>query len=134
MPSNDQATLLVEFASGATGQIIVATIDATQPLQRVELHGASGSLTVETKVFGAKILEMRANEPMQRELEIPDRFGSQTSMEKIVEAYSKPDNGQRRFIRAILGEATSEITFDDGYVIQRVLAAAVKVLPAEPVA
>lgn len=122
---NDLASLIVRFADGETGEIVASRVDRRKgQLQRVELHGSEGSIITECTLTNWQIRCFSGEELEEEILEIPDTGGSPT-IEDLIHHFTTHDVGPRLFVRSILGDATPEPTFDDGYRVQQVIQAAV---------
>jgi predicted dehydrogenase len=133
--AEDSAMLLLEFASGATGSIHVSAV-AHEPtpfgqLQQWELHGSEGTLHAlcdwdhVERVDGA-----HADDPAIRELPIPDRFYEDIRRGSVPDTFEdtfrERDNMARGFVTAVAEGGVAVPSFRDGWMVQRVVDAAVR--------
>jgi predicted dehydrogenase len=132
---DDSAMLLLEFESGAQGNIHVSAVSYEGTpfgqTHHIELHGSEGTLYSYTdwdktqEVRGA-----RANEGMPKPLEIPADIWGQARRDTVHNTYRDifrlEDNMTRGFITAILEDKPVRPNFFDGVRIQQMTDAAIK--------
>lgn len=132
-PTNDSASLTVQFASGAQGMIYASTVahvGAHVQQQRIVLHGESGSLeSTWSLTGGGTIVAGRADRPTFELCPIPDDLWEgggtrQPSFMELGEAFRRQSIGDRLFIDAILEDKPISPSFYDGAQAQAVVDAA----------
>ena len=142
--AEDSAMILLEFASGATGNIHVSSV-AYEPspfgqLHQWELHGSEGTLHVlcdwdrTQRVEGARDVAgggewVRGGSGRGlEELPIPDRFYEGLRRGSVHETYKdtfrERDNMARGFVTAIAEGGTAVPSFRDAWRVQRIVDAA----------
>lgn len=131
---DDSAMMLLQFASGAQGNIHVSAVchEGTPfgQTHHIELHGSDGTLYSYTdwdktqEVRGAK-----ASEGMPKVLEIPDSIWGKARRDTVHNTYRDvfrvEDNMTRGFITAILEDKPVSPNFVDGLRIQQITDAAI---------
>ncbi len=141
-PAEDSAMILLEFASGATGNIHVSSV-AYEPsrfgqLHAWELHGSEGTLHVTCdwdnveRVEGVRTGGAEADRTMERprlaELPIPDRLYEGLRRGSVHETYKdtfrEHDNMARGFVTAIAEGGVAVPSFRDAWRVQRIVDAA----------
>jgi predicted dehydrogenase len=132
--TDDSATILVEFESGAQGVIHVTSVAymGTPPgfSFDIEFHGSEGMVSTgiafekELTVYGGQ-----EGEPL-RELPIPDDFWAGASRETgsatIGDVYGKQEVLARAWVTAIAEDKPLQPDLREGAAIQRIIDAAVK--------
>jgi predicted dehydrogenase len=140
--AEDSAMILLEFASGATGNIHVSSV-AYEPsrfgqLHAWELHGSEGTLHVTCdwdhveRVEGVRVAGAEADRTVERariaELPIPDRFYEGLRRGSVHETYKdtfrERDNMARGFVTAIATGGVATPSFRDAWAVQRIVDAA----------
>lgn len=141
-PAEDSAMILLEFASGATGNLHVSSV-AYEPsrfgqLHAWELHGSEGTLHVTCdwddtqRVAGVRISGPEADRTVERpriaELPIPDRLFEGLRRDTVHNTYKdtfrERDNMARGFVTAIAEGTTAAPSFRDAWAVQRIVDAA----------
>jgi predicted dehydrogenase len=141
--AEDSAMILLEFASGATGNLHVSSV-AYEPspfgqLHSWELHGSAGTLHVacdwnETEEIrgahvgpGDEAMRGGTRRPLDV-LPIPDRFYEGLRRDTVHNTYKdtfrERDNMARGFVTAIATGGTAVPSFRDGWRVQRIVDAA----------
>jgi len=130
--ADDSGTIVFEFASGATGTLLVTSL-AYEPGpfgQRHEwdLVGSGGTLHVLNDwVRTQQVLGVRDGEPELRELPIPDRIWQGARRDVVHDTYRdvfrREDHMTRAFVTAISEGRPASPDFADGLAIQRILEA-----------
>jgi predicted dehydrogenase len=135
-PSNDAATLLLEFESGAQGMIQVSAVahmaDRGQE-QHVILHGESGTLEMEISFpngqLVGRICGARRDEDQIEVLPVPEGLWGDvdpTDASAWIKIWSKQPIGDRLFIDAIVEDRPVAPSFYDGLKAQEVIDAAIE--------
>lgn len=132
-PTNDSASLAVQFANGAQGLIYVsavAQVGAHIQQQRIVVHGESGTLeSTFSLTGGGTILASRAGQAAFEVCSIPEDLWEGGSLRHpsfmdTVATFMKQSIGDRQFIDAILEDQPSMPSFYDGMQAQAVVDAA----------
>lgn len=140
--AEDSAMILLEFASGATGNLHVSSV-AYEPsrfgqLHAWELHGSEGTLHVTCdwdtvqRVEGVRIQGAEADRTVERprlaELPIPDRLWEGLRRDTVHNTYKdtfrEHDNMARGFVTAIASGGAAVPSFRDAWRVQRIVDAA----------
>ncbi|MEI7744346.1 MAG: Gfo/Idh/MocA family oxidoreductase [Chloroflexota bacterium] len=140
--TEDSAMILLEFESGATGNIHVSST-AYEPsrfgqLHAWELHGSEGTIHVTCdwdnveRVEGVRIAGSEADRTVERPrlapLPIPDRFYEGLRRDTVHNTYKdtfrERDNMARGFVTAIASGGAAVPSFRDGWRVQRIVDAA----------
>jgi predicted dehydrogenase len=140
--AEDSAMILLEFASGATGNLHVSSV-AYEPsrfgqLHAWELHGSEGTLHVvcdwdaTERVEGVRIAGAEADRTVERpriaELPIPDRLFEGLRRDTVHNTYKdtfrEHDNMARGFVTAIAEGGSATPSFRDAWAVQRIVDAA----------
>ena len=130
-PANDSATLLVQYANGATGTIFVSAAAAMGNRgqeQRITLYGQDGTLEMVTD-FNHRVLRgLHGSATKFEELPIPTEFlgGAQPDesiFDQLEMVYMNLSAGPRLFIDSILAGQPIEPSFYDGVKTQEVIEA-----------
>ena len=132
-PSNDSASLLVEFATGAQGMIHVDTVTHVADrymIQQVILHGEAGSLEIEAQYKNfAEALEVifhyaSKEDKQYHELVVPLEYWGEVKRTDPFQVFFTHFAGPRAFMDALLSGDAVYPTFYDGYKAQQVVDAA----------
>ena len=137
-PSNDSATLLLQFENGAQGTIHVSAVAHTADRfqeQHIVFHGASGTLEAEQSFQGSDWAQMvirtpgevrgaRAEDPCIETLPIPERLWENADPDNSSSVFTGQSAGPRAFIDAILSGRPMTPGFGDGVKVQQVIDAA----------
>lgn len=133
--AEDSAMLLLEFANGATGSLLVTSL-AYEPgpfgqRHDMDLHGSAGSLHATNDWIRVQRVDgCRADEPEMHELPIPDRvFGTarrDTVHNTYRDVFRRQDHMTRGFVTAVANGEPASPDFADGLAVQRIVDAAVR--------
>jgi predicted dehydrogenase len=140
--AEDSAMILLEFESGATGNLHVSSV-AYEPsrfgqLHAWEFHGSEGTLHVTCdwdatqRVEGVRITGPEADRTVERpriaDLPIPDRLFEGLRRDTVHNTYKdtfrEHDNMARGFVTAIAEGGTATPSFRDAWAVQRIVDAA----------
>ena len=131
-PANDSALLTLETEGGTQGTIHVSRVAATsESVHYRSVQGERGTIEMtSTSKSGTRISLMRPGEPRQ-ELPLPDDLASEFDSDKpfvqqMLQVFAEQPVGDRLFIDAILGAASAQPSFYDGYRAQQVVDAAIE--------
>jgi predicted dehydrogenase len=134
-PAEDSAIVSLEFTNGATGSIHVSAV-AHEPtpfgqLHAWDLHGSDGTLHVACDWDRVERVEgARAGDAALHELPIPDRFYEGVRRGSVPDTYRDTfrarDHMARGFVTAIATGQAAVPSFRDGWLVQRVIDAAVR--------
>jgi predicted dehydrogenase len=131
--ANDSALLMVEYANGAQGMIHVSLIAHTADRAReqyLSLHGGSGSIEMDWKVFGSEanlvLRGSRHDEEQFQEIAIPEEYLKGVKPGEIFSVFREHLVGPRLFIDAILNDYMPVPNFNDGFKTQQVIDAALE--------
>lgn len=136
MPTNDAATLLVEYAGGAQGVIhtsAMAHVGRRGLEQHIVIHGADGSLEADFTFgnFGGagEAMAVRAIDVGSDEfvpLPIPPHIWEGVDPQTPMEVFNRQSAGDRYFIDAILNDLPIAPDFHDGAAVAAVVDAALE--------
>jgi predicted dehydrogenase len=129
----DSAMLLLEFESGARGNIHVTSL-AYEPgpfghRHEFDLHGSAGSLRLLNDWLTVQRIDgSRAGEPATHELPIPDAYFAGARRTPVHDTYKdvfrEQDSMTRAFVSAVARGEKASPDFTDGLAVQRLLEAA----------
>jgi predicted dehydrogenase len=133
-PTNDSALLLLEFANGARGTLVVsamAHLGERGLQQHLQLFGEAGTLEAELTVLGTKLYGARQDQSQLEPLPIPDELlqgvdRSQPFLDQFFAVYRCQDVADRQFIDAIVSDLPISPNFKDGLKAQAVIDAALE--------
>jgi predicted dehydrogenase len=129
VPTNDAASLVLEFASGAQATLQVSAVakvsNHTQEIN-LGLYGDAGSLLMAYDSEGTRIRAVQNGEPDFRTLPVPTEYWAGVDPAKPNDVFQKHSAGGRAFIDAILEGKTTGPTFYDGWKAQQVIDAALE--------
>jgi predicted dehydrogenase len=130
--ADDAATIVLEFANGATGTLQVTSL-AYEPGPFGQRHdwdlvGSGGTLHVANDwVRTQQVHGIRDGEPELRELPIPDRIWGGARREVVQDTYKdvfrQQDHMTRAFVTAVAEGRPASPDVHDGLAVQRVLEA-----------
>src|SRR5207245_1856001 len=128
-PTNDAASLLVDFASGAQALLqvsAVAKVSSHSQEMGIGLYGDAGSLIMEYGSGGTRIRGIQDGQSDFRDLPVPPDFWQGVAPARPDEVFRKHSAGCRAFIDAILADKPASPTFYDGWRAQQVIDAALE--------
>lgn len=127
-PTNDTATVMLQFENGAQGVIKVSSVAPRGNRwadQQVQLFGDGGALMINQIFFGpdagATFTGVRSGEEKFADINIPESFFEGIDKDELFDPYYKQTAGPRLFIDAILDDAPIEPNFFHGWQVQRVI-------------
>ena len=130
-PTNDLATLMLGFASGAQATIQVsgvAHLGERQMQQTTLLYGDAGTLETRFNFGGSgfRVHGLRHDEAEFSEHPIPAEMLKGATAENPLGIFREQPIGPRQFIDSILDDQPIEPGLDEGYKVQQVIDAALK--------
>ncbi len=127
-PTNDTASVLMQFENGAQGVIRVSSVTHRGDRggdKGVRLYGEAGTLEVDQIYFGpeagATFRGVRDGEERYAEIPIPDTYFANMRNKEMFEPYYTQPAGPRLFVDAILEDEIIEPDFYDGLQVQEVI-------------
>ncbi len=129
VPTNDAASLVVEFANGAQGTMQVSAVAKVSEREQeigIGLYGNVGSLVMDYGSDGTRIRGVRDGEPDFSRLTVPSDYWGDVDPSKPNDVFVKQSAGCRAFIDAILQDKPLTPSFYDGWRAQQVIDAAVE--------
>lgn len=133
MPANDSASLLLDFAGGASGLLhasAVAHLGDRILVQEVRLFGSEGALEVDMVVGGSRpgvtVRGAHGVDAAVEVLPVPDAYFGGVDPADPFGAFGLHSAGARAFVDAVLGAGPASPDFGDGYEAQRVVDAALE--------
>ena len=132
-PANDSALLLIRFANGAHGTIVVSNVAHVADrggYQQIRLYGESGTIKINSIYSGSEaqrvIQGARDQDEQFQNMKIPDKYWGDADPSDVKEIFTNNSVGTRLFIDAILGGCPIEPNFYEGFKAQQVVDAALE--------
>jgi predicted dehydrogenase len=133
-PANDSASLLLDFVGGASGSLNASAVSHLGDrafVQEVRLYGSEGSLEVDVVLggdgAGSTVLRgARGSGGALELLHVPDSYWGGVDPAAPFMVLGVHSAGARAFVDAVLGVGPASPDFEDGYLAQRVVAAALE--------
>lgn len=131
-PSNDSASLMLQFKNGASGTIFtsaVVQVGKRGQVHRIQLSGSDGMLEMTADALGYSVRGMRRGESDYQEFPIPREFleGSTPGSgvwDEMMQIFTYQSVGTRLFIDSIIADCPISPGFEEGLRVQAVLEAA----------
>jgi predicted dehydrogenase len=127
-PTNDTATVMLQFENGAQGLIKVSSVAPRGDRwadQNVQLFGDGGALAITQIFFGpdanVTFTGVRRGDEKFGDIEVPESFFKGIDKNELFDPYYKQAAGPRLFIDAILDDAPIEPNFYHGWQVQLVI-------------